>query len=245
MFRRKKPAGDADKGGPEIPEDLGIPAKPGKLPLGMTAPNRPASLRPLEVTRPVDPVPRPPEPARFEPVRRVAETPPAAPPAAPAAANPPQENDMRRLTVGRDISLSGEITSCDRLVVEGSVEANLANCRDIDIAESGLFKGSASIDEAEIRGRFEGTLEVRNRLLIRATGRVIGTVRYGQIEIERGGQISGDVEARPSSARPAPDRPTDDRPTDESSTDEQQAADKSATGTTQPVLAATETETKY
>ena len=66
-----------------------------------------------------------------------------------------------KLIVGREISLSGEITACDRLVVEGSVEANLANCRDIDIAETGLFKGSASIDDVEIRGRFEGTLNVR------------------------------------------------------------------------------------
>ena len=108
-----------------------------------------------------------------------------------------RDPDTRKLIVGREISLSGEITACDRLVVEGSVAANLANCRDIDIAESGLFKGSASIEDAEVRGRFEGTLNVRRRLLIRATGRVTGSVRYGQIEIECGGQISGDVQAQP------------------------------------------------
>ena len=106
---------------------------------------------------------------------------------------------MRRLIVGREITLSGEITSCDKLFVEGSVEANLTNCRDVDIAESGLFKGSASIEDAEIRGRFEGNLVVRKRLLIKASGRVSGTIRYGQIEIECGGQISGDIQAQPSS----------------------------------------------
>ncbi|HMK68058.1 MAG TPA: polymer-forming cytoskeletal protein, partial [Stellaceae bacterium] len=109
---------------------------------------------------------------------------------------------MRKLIVGREISLSGEITSCDRLVVEGSVEANLANCRDIEISESGVFKGSASIEDAEIRGRFEGVLNVRRRLLIRATGRIVGTVRYGQIEIECGGQISGDIQAQPTLNEP-------------------------------------------
>ncbi|HJU19561.1 MAG TPA: polymer-forming cytoskeletal protein, partial [Stellaceae bacterium] len=105
--------------------------------------------------------------------------------------------EARMLIVGRDISLSGEITSCEKLVIEGSVEANLSNCRDVDIAETGLFKGSASIDEAEIRGRFEGSLTVRKRLLIRASGRVSGTIRYGQLEIECGGQISGEVQAQP------------------------------------------------
>jgi len=126
--------------------------------------------------------------------RRVGETPSAA---AASAAQRRNETEMRKLIVGREICLSGEITSCDRLVVEGSVEANLVGCKDIDIAESGLFKGSASIDDAEIRGRFEGTLTVRRRLLIRASGKVVGTVRYGQIEIECGGQISGDIQAQP------------------------------------------------
>ena len=116
-------------------------------------------------------------------------------PSAPVPAPSPQA-DVRKLIVGREISLAGEITSCDWLVVEGSVEANLANCRDIEISDTGVFKGSASIEQAEIRGRFDGVLNVRRRLLIRAGGRVTGTVRYGQIEIERGGRISGDVQAQ-------------------------------------------------
>ena len=125
---------------------------------------------------------------------------PAPAPAAPSPGLPQRrEAEMRKLIVGREISLAGEITSCDRLVVEGSVEANLANCRDIEISDTGVFKGSASIEEAEIRGRFDGVLNVRRRLLIRASGRVTGTVRYGQIEIECGGQISGDVQAQPAS----------------------------------------------
>ncbi|HEX3498510.1 MAG TPA: polymer-forming cytoskeletal protein, partial [Stellaceae bacterium] len=115
------------------------------------------------------------------------------------------ETAQRTLIVGREIGLSGEITSCDRLVVEGSVQANLANCREIDIAESGLFKGSASIDEAEIRGRFEGTLIARKRLHIRSTGKVAATVSYAQIEIEAGGQLSGAIEVlSPGATAPAP-----------------------------------------
>jgi cytoskeletal protein CcmA (bactofilin family) len=108
------------------------------------------------------------------------------------------DGESRCLSVGRGITLSGEVNSCDKLLIEGSVDAKLTNCRAIEIAESGLFKGSTSIDEAEIRGRFEGDLTVRNRLLIKATGRVSGTIRYGQIEIECGGQIFGDIQAQPA-----------------------------------------------
>ena len=104
----------------------------------------------------------------------------------------------KRLIVGHGISLSGEITACDRLVVDGSVQVTLNQTRAIEITESGRFtNGKAEVEEAEISGVYEGDLTVRNRLLIRSTGQVKGTVRYGEIEVERGGRISGvDLDAR-------------------------------------------------
>lgn len=100
----------------------------------------------------------------------------------------------KRLIVGQGISLSGEITACDRLVVQGSVQVTLNQTRAIEIAETGRFtNGKAEVEEAEISGVYEGDLTVRNRLLIRSTGRVTGNVRYGEIEVERGGRISGNV----------------------------------------------------
>jgi cytoskeletal protein CcmA (bactofilin family) len=111
-----------------------------------------------------------------------------------------RETEPRNLIVGFEVLLSGEISSCDRLIIEGNVEANLHDCHDVDIAETGFFKGVASIDNAEVRGRFEGELVVRKRLLIRATGRVSGKIAYSDIEIEYGGKISGEVEARTGDA---------------------------------------------
>jgi len=115
----------------------------------------------------------------------------------PAAPSPRGESqyDPKTLIVGREITLSGEITACERLLVEGKVEVALGDCRIIEIAESGLFKGAADIHEADIRGRFEGKLTVRGRLMIRATGTVTGEIRYGEIEIERGGTILGQIGA--------------------------------------------------
>jgi cytoskeletal protein CcmA (bactofilin family) len=104
------------------------------------------------------------------------------------------KSDEKKLTVGPEIVLSGQITSCDRLVVEGRVEASLTDSRAIEIADTGFFKGTAEIDSAVIGGRFEGTLTVRERLTIRSTGRIQGKIRYGQIEIEPGGEISGEVQ---------------------------------------------------
>jgi cytoskeletal protein CcmA (bactofilin family) len=180
----------------DAPDDLGIPMKPVR-PAGQTATVAPVTRVPTPVP------PRAPELARAaieparppEPVRRTPEQ--IGIPAGPPIGTPrrAEQSEARRLIVGRDISLAGEITSCDKLIVEGSVEANLQGCHEVEIAESGLFKGSASIDEAQVSGRFEGELVVRRRLLIRSTGRVAGTIRYGQLEVEAGGQLAGDIQA--------------------------------------------------
>ena len=104
------------------------------------------------------------------------------------------EVDRRTLIVGQGIALSGEVTSCDRLIVEGSIQATLQKCQHVIVAEAGLFNGHASTENADIRGRFEGELVVRKRLLIRKGGHVSGTITYGEIEIEAGGRISGTIE---------------------------------------------------
>lgn len=103
--------------------------------------------------------------------------------------------DARRLVVGREISLSGEITSCDRLVVEGRVEATLIGARALEVAQGGVFRGRAEVKEADIAGVFEGDLTATERLLIRSGGKVSGSVRYGRVVIESGGEIGGDMQA--------------------------------------------------
>jgi cytoskeletal protein CcmA (bactofilin family) len=98
-----------------------------------------------------------------------------------------------KLTVGPNIKLKGvEITDCDTLVVEGTVEATM-DSRVIHIAEQGAFHGSAEVDIAEIHGEFTGSLTVRQKLIIHSSGKVSGKVRYGKIVMEEGSQLSGEV----------------------------------------------------
>ena len=126
------------------------------------------------------------------------------------------DSESKKLTVGRDICLSGDITSCNKLVVEGQVEVSLNDAHIIEITSSGFFKGSAEVDEADISGLYEGELIARETLTVRSGGRINGTVRYGRIVIEAGGEISGDMRAlgkedpqphAPSATQPAPETP--------------------------------------
>lgn len=177
MFRRKKDSGDDDA--PRMDgDDLTTPPLKPFSKRGTHAPAKP----PMKTTLPSPDVPR-----RILDIPGVPRRPER------GGSTRPSDSDNKRLIVGRDIRLSGEITSCDRLVVEGRVEVALSDARVIEIAPSGHFKGSAEVDEADISGRFEGELVARERLVIRAGGRVSGSIRYGRIVIENGGEISGDM----------------------------------------------------
>ena len=111
-----------------------------------------------------------------------------------ASAKAPAQSAGSKLTVGPNIKLKGvEITDCDTLVVEGTVEATM-NSRVMQIAAQGTFRGSAEIDIAEIWGEFSGTLTVRDKLLIFGSGKVSGKIRYGKLVVEEGGQLSGEIE---------------------------------------------------
>ncbi len=101
--------------------------------------------------------------------------------------------DPRTLTVGREISLRGEITACETLVVEGQVDAKITDARTIEIATGGVYTGTAHVEEAFISGTFDGELYAYKTLTVRSGGRVKGDVRYGRIVIEEGGEIAGSM----------------------------------------------------
>jgi cytoskeletal protein CcmA (bactofilin family) len=106
------------------------------------------------------------------------------------------DENGKRLIVGDGIKLKGEITACDRLIVEGHVEVTLNETRMLEIKPSGKFIGSCEVEEAEISGVYDGDLTVRGRLIVRSTGKATGKIHYGEIELERGGQIAGELSVR-------------------------------------------------
>lgn len=107
--------------------------------------------------------------------------------------SPRDGDERRRLVVGKEISFSGDITTCDHLVVEGRVDATLSDGRSVEVSEGGLFKGTATVDSALIGGHFDGQIVVRGRLSMTSTGLITGTVVYGELEIEAGGRIEGSL----------------------------------------------------
>ncbi len=136
---------------------------------------------------------------------------PAVPP--PAGALPPrpapgrapgrEAAERRTLVVGRGISVQGTVQDAERLVVEGTVEASMIHATELSISPGGVFKGEVEVEEAEVAGTIDGTLTARGNLIVRATGKVLGTARCRRLQVEDGGQITGRIEMLTEGAKPA------------------------------------------
>lgn len=159
-----------------------------------TAPTRrePEIRTPMTATQPVSPI-------SVAQSRRTPSTP---------ANNFQRGEQLRKLTVGRDISLNGEITTCDHLVVEGNVTATIKGGQILEISESGSFSGYVDIQQADIAGRFDGDLTVRDKLIIRPGAYVTGTIQYGRLQVDTGATLNGQIACLPPVAAAAPNAPS-------------------------------------
>ncbi len=135
-----------------------------------------------------------------------------------SGATPRWDSAGTSLTIPRGIQYSGRIGPCERLTVEGVVETELDGCRVLAVAAGGVFRGTADVETAEISGTLEGSLRVRGTLTVRASARILSdSLSYAEIEIERGGTVTGSVRPLPKdaeqtspagTAQPATVRPT-------------------------------------
>lgn len=93
---------------------------------------------------------------------------------------------------GEGVTFKGSITAPERIVVHGTVEGDLA-ARDLLVGPTGTIKGNVKVDQADVQGKVLQNIEARVCLSLRKTGRIEGSAVYGDIEIEKGGVLAGEV----------------------------------------------------
>lgn len=128
--------------------------------------------------------------AAFSPqiARRVADIPSA-------SARSDADVEGKRLIIGKQVRMKGELSGCERLIVEGHADARLSEVKSIEVTANGTFKGDAEVDTAVIAGTFEGSLKVRGHLEIAPSGVVKGNVSYKTIAVASGGRVLGTIES--------------------------------------------------
>jgi len=97
------------------------------------------------------------------------------------------------LFIGAGVELKGDVEVPGSASVDGKFEGTL-KAKTLIVGQTGHVSGQISVETAEIRGMVEDHLTVKNRLVLRSSGSIAGTIAYSKIMVEEGGSISGSIE---------------------------------------------------
>jgi cytoskeletal protein CcmA (bactofilin family) len=100
--------------------------------------------------------------------------------------------------IGPNTFIKGDIEFSGSLRIDGHVKGNITTAKDLDstlvVAESGKIEGEVHATHVVLDGMIVGPVEVTDFLELQPKARIIGDVRYKQIEIHLGATIDGKLE---------------------------------------------------
>jgi cytoskeletal protein CcmA (bactofilin family) len=100
--------------------------------------------------------------------------------------------DPKVAYIGEGVIFKGELSAPELVVIDGSVEGEVS-ARCVRVGVSGSLKGTVTVTDADIQGTVSDKLEVKQLLIVRATGRVDANISYGQLQIEKGAVLTGEL----------------------------------------------------
>jgi len=99
-------------------------------------------------------------------------------------------------SISQGIRIKGEVTGSEDLFVDGHVEGKLSLTNgNLTIGPNGTVKADVTAREVVVRGRVEGKVSGRDKVLLGSTGQVNGEVQTDRLAIEDGAMLRGRVEA--------------------------------------------------
>ena len=101
--------------------------------------------------------------------------------------------DNCRLFIGEGVTIKGETSVPDTLVVCGVLEGDVS-AGNLVVCETGVIRGKIVVAEnAEVFGKVFEKFDVKRLLILRSTGSIDGNVSYGTLQIEQGASIAGGI----------------------------------------------------
>lgn len=93
--------------------------------------------------------------------------------------------------IGKGTVIEGTVRVSGRVQVDGQIDGSLIAEGPVAVGPSGSIVGEVVADELTVGGRVEGRVNVREHLHIAPQGIARGEVRYGSLQVDRGGVLDG------------------------------------------------------
>jgi len=103
--------------------------------------------------------------------------------------------------IGKTISIKGDITGEESLVIEGRVDGTIAlKNNDLTIGQSGVVNANLTASVVRIDGEVKGDIVGVEKVVISKTGKVHGNIVGPRVTLEDGAKFKGSIDMDPGSA---------------------------------------------
>jgi len=111
-----------------------------------------------------------------------------------------------RATIGRSITIKGDVSGDEDLLIQGKVEGSVdLELHSVTVGEEGRVKANITGRVVTVEGEVEGDLRAREKVILRSSARVTGDLHSPRIVLEDGASFRGLVdmqESPPEGSRP-------------------------------------------
>jgi cytoskeletal protein CcmA (bactofilin family) len=108
------------------------------------------------------------------------------------------ENDLRANSalIGKGATFNGTIIADGMVVINGSYEGEIEANR-VEIGIAGEFNGKAVANDFNIQGKCGKDITAKKTVHIHKTGKITGSVKYREIDLDRGAIVNANLEIIP------------------------------------------------
>ena len=101
---------------------------------------------------------------------------------------------MAGTVIGEELTIEGEITSDEEVVIQGTVRGSLSSTDTIQILSGAVVEADVTAASLSVAGAVTGNVTATDRGDLQAGGRLIGDVRSARLTIADGASFKGNVD---------------------------------------------------
>jgi len=143
--------------------------------------------------------------------------------------NRPTAGSSEKATIGRSITIQGDVSGDEDLLIQGRVEGSL-KLQSVTVGGEGRVKANITGRVVIVEGEVEGDLQAKEQVILRSTARVEGDISAPRVVVEDGASFRGLVDMGESTDT---EKRGGDRPA------AQEKSGSEASGTEEPAKGAT------
>ena len=101
-------------------------------------------------------------------------------------------------SIGRTVSIRGEISSEEDLLIDGRIEGRLDLGRNrLVVGPSGEVRAAVAAREVDVQGVVNGNVEASDRIILRKNSKLVGDLKMASVVIEDGAYFKGSIDITP------------------------------------------------